>query len=124
MCNPGIGWPVPHDDPFAVDCGVNERLAPEQVGNARKAHQDVTHLLMRNCHDCGWNKRAEAVIHNLDKEALQIWSVPHNMEGHDLPFAVGRDFIAARYALQDNAYDRGTVAQTHDVVVRPQLSDC
>src|SRR3954466_14167136 len=56
-------------------------------------------------------------------QAQQIWHVPWNVEGHDLPPAVAHDLEPLRKPLQQQAALRRTVAFADDVLVRPDLAD-
>src|SRR3954462_13120600 len=68
-------------------------------------------------------ERGQAVVHPHQMRAQQIWHVPWNVEGHDLPPAVAHDLEPLRKPLQQQAALRRTVAFVDDVLVRPDLAD-
>ena len=60
------------------------------------------------CHLAGHDCR-QAVIHDLQVQALQVGDVARDVEGHDLASATGKELVAAGEAFEDRAALRRTV---------------
>ena len=71
--------------------------------------RDECHLARDDCR--------EAVIHDLEVQALQIWDVAGDVEGHDLASAAGKELIAAGKPFEDRAALRRPVVVTDNVRV-------
>ena len=60
---------------------------------------------------------ADAVVQNLQVQALQVGNVAGDAEGHDLALAVSGDLVDAGKAAQEQAGPGGTIALAHDVLI-------
>src|SRR4051794_17570951 len=61
--------------------------------------------------------RAQAVVHDVEVEALQVGDVARNMEREDLPLAAFDDLVAAGEAFEDQAALRRPVLVPDDVLI-------
>jgi hypothetical protein len=85
-------------------------------------HDAAHHIVPNGHHRCG-HQRAQAVVHHIDEQAVQIWNVAGEVERHDLPLAVGGDLVAGSYPFNHQANHRRPVAEAHDIIVRAELPD-
>src|SRR5215204_1532229 len=124
MRDPSIGLAATDvDDPLAEYRSIDERVAPEDVGDARMGAQEGPNRLVRNERHLAGDDRPQAVVHDLEVEALQVRNVAGNVEGDDLASTAGKELVAAGEAFKDRAALRGPVLIAKDVVVRPEISD-
>ena len=64
---------------------------------------------MRNERHLAGNDRRQAVIHDLQMQALQVWDVPGDVKGHDLASATGKELVPAGEPFEDRAALRRSV---------------
>src|SRR3954469_21556051 len=91
------------DHPFAEDRRIDERVAPERVIEDRVAADDVADARMRYEGELRRHERADAMVHDLEMQALQVGEVARRVEGHDLPLAAVEELVAADEAFEDEA---------------------
>src|SRR5215207_3100275 len=73
--------------------------------------------LVRNERHLGGNDCRQAVIHDLQVQALEVGDVAWNMEGHDLASAAGEELVAAGETFEDRAALRRPVLVTDNICV-------
>src|SRR5215212_10337733 len=88
MRDPGVGITAADiDHPLPKHRRIDERVPPEHVGDARvRTKKGPNHLMGDERHLAG-DDRCQAVIHDVEVEALQVRDVARDMEGHDLASA-------------------------------------
>src|SRR5690606_18121261 len=67
--------------------------------------------------DAAWADRTDAVVDDLQVQALEIREVARQVERDDLALALDCDLVGAGKAAQDQARPGGSVALTNDVLV-------
>src|SRR4051794_21089513 len=122
--DPPIGFTAADaDDPLTKNGGIDERVAPEHVGDARMRAKEGPNRLVRNERHLAGDDRRQAVVHGLEVEALQVRNVAGNVEGNDLASTAGKDLVAAGEPLKDRAALRWPVLIAKDVLVRSEIAD-
>jgi hypothetical protein len=51
--------------------------------------RDLVQFCVGNTGDFAWRQRRDAVIHSFDKEAMKVDEIAGDMDGGDLPSALG-----------------------------------
>ena len=85
------------------------------------ALEEAVEGLVRDEGHLAGRERAQAVVHGLEVEALEVRDLALDVERHDLALAVLGHLVAAGVALEDQAALGGFVALAHDVLVGPDL---
>jgi len=118
MRDPGVSLAAAEPDhPFAEDRRIDERVAPERVVEDRVAPDDVADARMRDEGELRRHERADAVVHDLEMQALQVGEVARRVERHDLPLAAVEELVAADEAFEDEAALGRLVLVADDVLV-------
>src|SRR5215217_9008586 len=73
--------------------------------------------LVRNERHLGGNDCRQAVIHDLQVQALEVRDVARDVEGHDLASAARKDLVPAGEPFQDRAALGWSVMVTDDIRV-------
>jgi hypothetical protein len=103
--------------PLPEDRGIDERVAPEDIADARVGADEGPHRLVREERHLARDDRAQAVVHDVEVEALQVGDVARDMEREDLPLAALDDLVAAGEAVEDQAALRRPVLVSDDVLI-------
>ena len=93
--------PANIDHPLPEDRRIDQGVAPEQASETGMVAHEIAQIVMLDEGELARDQRAEAVIHHLQVQALQVGDVAAHVEGQDLPLALGRDIVAAGEALDD-----------------------
>jgi hypothetical protein len=107
---------------LAEDGGVNERVAPEQVADARMRPDERADSFMWDEGDLARDHCSEAVVHDLQVDALQVGNVARDVERVDLALAAGHDLVTAGEAFKQRAALRRPVLLAYDVLVRLEVA--
>src|SRR3954471_10577405 len=67
--------PTQIEDPLPEHRRIDQGIAPERIGNARTAAHEVADGLVRGEQRLGCAKRAEAMVHHVDMQALQVGNI-------------------------------------------------
>src|SRR5215211_3026818 len=95
---------------------INEGIAPERIANARAAAHEVADGLVRDEPRLGCAKRAEARVHHVDMQALQVGNIARDVEREYLPLPFMGQLVAVDKALQNQAALMRAVALPHEVL--------
>src|SRR3954471_15222405 len=79
--------------------------------------------LVRDEPDRTGRHRADAVVENVQVQALEVRDVPCNVEVEDLTAARAGDLVGAGEPVLDEKAARGAVANAHNVLVGPKVLD-
>src|SRR5215207_289122 len=109
--------------PLPEHRAVDERIAPEGIGDPREAPAKLAHGLVGYEQQLARRDRADAAVHDLEVQALKVGNVAGRVEREDLPLARVRDLVAADEALENEAALGRRVALADDVVVGGDLAD-
>jgi hypothetical protein len=82
---------------------VNQRVEPQQAGQAWIAVRDGAQLVVGHHADPARRERDHAVVHLVEKEAVQVDEVAEHVQRGDLAAAVGQDLVAGGEAFQHEA---------------------
>ena len=116
--DPGVGIATTDiDDPLPKHRRINERVPPEHVGDAWVRTKEGPNHLMRNERHLAGNDCRQAVIHDLQVQALQVGDVARDVEGQDLASAARKDLVPAGEPFQNRAALRWSVMVTDDISV-------
>ena len=111
------------EQPLPEHRAVDERIAPEGIRDPREAPAKLAHGLVGYEQQLARRDRADAVVHDLEVQALKVGNVARRVEREDLPLARVRDLVAADEALENEAALARRVALADDVVVGGDLAD-
>src|SRR5690606_24637427 len=67
---------------------INRRAQPKLPRQARKALGDLLELLMGNQSDRAWCEGNDAVVHLLEKEAVEVDEVSFDVNCQELPLSI------------------------------------
>src|SRR5215218_405377 len=95
--------PAEVDNPFAKDCRIDERLAPQRLCDQRPGAGQRTYTVMRDESDGARRKRREVVVHHMKMKALNVRSVSCNVDRKDLALAAVRDLGTDAVAIDHDA---------------------
>ena len=108
--DPGVGIAATDiDHPLPKHRRIDERVPPEHIGDARVRTKEGPNHLMRDERHLAGNDCRQAVIHDLQVQALQVGDVAGDVEGHDLASAAGKELVAAGEPFEDRAALRRAV---------------
>src|SRR5215203_2048042 len=118
MRDAGVGFPAAEAcHPLPEDRGIDERVAPEEIADARVGADEGPHRLVRDERHLARDDRAQAVVHDVEVNALQVADVARDMEREDLPLAAFDDLVAAGEAFENQAALRRPILVSHDVLI-------
>src|SRR5829696_3920938 len=103
MRDAGVGFPAAEAcHPLPEDRGIDERVAPEEIADARVGADEGPHRLVRDERHLARDDRAQAVVHDVEVNALQVGDVARDMEREDLPLPPSMT-LAAGEAFENQA---------------------
>ena len=79
--------------------------------------------LVRDEPDSARGDRADAVVKNLQVQALEVGDITRDVEVEDLARARAGDLVGAGEAVLDKKAARGAIADAHDVLIGFKLGD-
>ncbi len=110
------------DDPFAKHRGVDQRVPPKHLGNARIAAVQSSQRVVSDEAQRAWRQRRKVVVHHVQEQAHQIGDFAGNVQGEDLALAARNRLGARAKSLDDEAAFGRPLAIAHHRRLRLVLS--
>src|SRR4051812_19491102 len=113
--------PADVDNPLSKNCGIDERLTPQRLGDQRARAGQGAQTVMRDESNGAGRKGREVVVHDMKMKALKVWNVPCNMDRKDLAPALVGGLGSNAVALDHEAGLRGFVSLADDHCIGREL---
>jgi uncharacterized membrane protein len=122
MGNPGGRVTMAHSyNPLPKDCGVNKRVAPQDMAETGKVACKRLYRLVLNKRDLARHKGTEIVIHRRQMKAVQVRDIAGNVERQNLACAVLQYFVAIQPSVEHKTALRSPISLAQNVMLRPHL---
>ena len=113
--------PADVDNPLAKDCSIDERFAPQRLGDQRAGAGQGTQTVMRDECDGAGRKRFKVVVHDMKMKALKVRNISSDVDRKDLAPALVGGLGPDAVAVDHEAGLRGFVSLADDRCIRREL---
>src|SRR3954447_324750 len=109
--------PTQTDHPLAEDRRINQGLPPERIRDPGTAPGQVANSLMREERQLASGQRAQAVIHYVKMQALEVGDFARNVKRQDLSLARFGQLVAVGEPFQNKAARGRAVALPSNILM-------